>query len=561
MRVLKSNNSGGPTQAWGHPWHAAVASFRRSAQDGCIPRRQTVRNTDCRCAGFDDTCGGCCVFSTPSCNVQCYEACVSSATSVSQVCSWPHSGSCTAGMLFRFVFTVLPFSGTPQDEAEVSLEPWLRSPLLSGGVHASEDILGESAWQSLGRRSWDAAWTAEQQGRLVRTRSFMAWGGRGAGTLRTGAARDEFAAAVTEEEFLSSGGQSSSLAHSQIRLAARIVRATKIPQGLVLWPDVPCVRVTATVDDVDVSCQEEVLNIPTSGSPAASGESVDAHEEGSSETSSNDQTRPGDIVLELGLPQTQAVTDDNGQRGSLPVLSIRVEVLVGRVVTATGTVDLSDELKASLTGPNTRRTVLTLTGEGEILCVVDLNRQAVSSATLGGLPQVRTGIPATVPSVREGGEPEMNDTSLEEEPIDSCLERFLDSIARWGLEGGSNSAIGTVDSDSSPVSPLAAQTSLAGDATEQKFGGSIEENRHVKSFKQGGSSFPDLVGWLGRSHPDPTFLRLALEKTNSYAFPLVEAPFLAALLKHGGLVREAFQAAEMLSAWDEGEWMRTTKTK
>lgn len=427
-------------------------------------------------------------------------------------------------------------TGTPQDEAEVSLDPWLRSPLLSGGVHASEDILGESAWQSLGRRSWDAAWTAEQQGRLVRTRSFMAWGGTSADTVRPGAVHDACMAAVAEEGCLGSSGQLRSLAEGEIRLAARVVQTTKIPQGLVLWPDVPCVRLTAVVDGLDVSCQEDLLNIPSAGSPATSGGIVEADEEWSSETGSNDQARARarEVVLEMRLPKMPigAVIDDEDLGGSLPALSLRVEVLVGRVVTATGTVDLSDELKASLTRSSTKRAVVKLTGGGEVVFVFDLDLQPVlspMSPIAGRLPQARTGIPETAPGVRKSVWPRVKDESLEYGPDAARLGRFLDSIASWGLEVGLNDSISGVHSKSRSI----------GVATEQDD-----------------SSFPDLVDWLGRSHPDPTFLRLALEKTNSYAFPSVEAPFLAALLKHGGLVGEAFQAAQKLSTWDEGEWIR-----
>lgn len=386
---------------------------------------------------------------------------------------------------------------------------------------------------------------AEQQGRLVRTRSFLAWGGRGAATLRPGAARDEFMAAVAEEECLGSRRQTRSPAEGEIRLAARILRATKIPQGLVLWPDAPFIRVTAAVDGLDVGCQEKLLNSPSSGPPAASGESIEADEEGNSKTGSSDETQPETHVLEMQLPKIPAgaVADHEERGASLPTLSLRVEVLVGRVVTASGTVDLSDELKASLTGSSTRRALLNLTGGGEILIVVDLNRQVALSATAGGLHQARTGMPTTVQSAREGGRSDMNGGSLGAGSNTGRLERFLDGIASWGLEGGS----------SSPVLSRAAQTSSIDLAKEQRFGVGKEEKRPIGSVEQDGSSFTDLVNWLGRSHPDPTFLRSALEKTNSYAFPLVEAPFLAALLKHGGLVGEAFQAAEMLSTWDKGE--------
>ena len=352
-------------------------------------------------------------------------------------------------------------------------------------------------------------------------------------------------AAVAEDECLGSTEQLHSLAEGEIRLTARVVRATKIPQGLVLWPDVPCVRVTAMVDGLDVSCREKVLSISSSGSPAASGARKEADDRGSSGTSSNDQTRPEELVLEMQLPkiQMQAVADDADQIGSLPALSLRVEVLVGRVVTATGTVELSDELRASLAGSSTKRAVVSLTSGGEVVFVIDLNRQAILSPTAGRLPQARTGVPDTAPSVRNGAWPRMKDDSLEDGPNAARLERFLDNVASWGLEGGSNDFISRADSKSPP----------AGVAAELKFGGGNGERRHTGSAEQDGSSFPDLVDWLGRSHPDPTFLRLALEKTNSYAFPLVEAPFLAALLKHGGLIGEAFQTAVKLSTWDKGE--------
>eukprot|EP00903_Cladosiphon_okamuranus_P019656 g18070.t4 len=453
---------------------------------------------------------------------------------------WPLSvdlQKTVASLVGRLCATLI--AGTPQDEVEVSLEPWLRSPLLSGGVHASEDILGESAWQSLGRRSWDAAWTAEQQGRLVRNRSFMAWEGTSADTVRPGAARDAGMAAGVEEESLGSSGQLRSPAEGEIRLAARVVQTSKISQGLVLWPEVPCVRLTAMVDGLDVSFQEDMLNIPH-GSPTVSGGVIEAdevkpEEEGSSEICRNDQARgrarAGELVLKILLPRMQmrAVVDDEDLGCYLPALTLRVEFLVGRVVTATGTVDLSDELKASLTGSSTKRAVVNLSGGGEVVFVFDLDRQAIlspMSPIAGRLPQARTGIPDTAQGVGKSIFPtvKVKDESLEDGPNAARLGRFLDSISRWGLEMDLNDSVGGVE----PKSPA------VGVATEQD-----------------GSSFPNLLGWLGRSHPDPAFLRVALEKTNSYAFPSVEAPFLAALLKHGGLVGEAFQAAEKLSSWDE----------
>lgn len=379
----------------------------------------------------------------------------------------------------------------------------------------------------------------------------MAWGGGDDNTPHPGITRGEFVATVAED-CEGSGGQSRSLSDGDIRLTARVVHATNIPQGLVLWPEVPCIRVTATIDGRDVSCQEEILNMSKSSSPATSGDKVEQDEDGSCKTCIDGQPRLGEVVLQL--PKMQAMLNEKGD--SLPALWLRVEVLVGRVVTATGRVDLSDELKASLSGSSTRRTVLSLTGGGEIVFVLGLYREAILSASSReGLPHGHTGMP-TLSSVCEGGWPQTTDASLEVGPKGTRVERFLDSIACWGLKGGSNSAARSASSKSCPMAFSTVEAPSVGVATgETSVRGSYEE-RHLGSGEQDGSLFPNLVEWLGRSHPDPIFLRLALEKTNNYAFPLVEAPFLAALLKHGGLVGEALQAAGKLSTWDKGEWVK-----
>lgn len=390
---------------------------------------------------------------------------------------------------------------------------------------------GESAWQCFGQRSWDAAWTAEQQGRRIRSHSVMAWEERGAGTPRSNTAQGEFVAAFEEEteECGHSRGQSRSSADGEVRLSARIVQATKIPQGLVLWPDMPCIRVTATIDGRDVSCQEEVIDTHFLGSTAAPSTHHAPDEEGSSEA------RPGEIVLELQLPKAQAVID-----GTFPstALSIRVEVVVGRVVTATGSMDLSEELKASRSGSSTRRSALSLTGGGEIVCVVDLNRKAGMSAS------ARQVFPTTRNVFEGDGSQTNDDEPLEAGPNGTHLEHFLDTIACWGVPGGPGGAAssGSVNSKSSRLAyPTPTEKTSSGEKDEERPLGTVEP------------SYPELVEWLGRTHPDPSFLRLALEKTNSYAFPLVEAPFLAALLKHSGLAGEAFQAVAILSTTNKGE--------
>lgn len=61
----------------------------------------------------------------------------------------------------------------------MALEPWLRSPLLSGGVQASYGEMGESAWRTLGRHTWAEAWWAEQGRRLLRANSVVAFGSEG----------------------------------------------------------------------------------------------------------------------------------------------------------------------------------------------------------------------------------------------------------------------------------------------------------------------------------------------------------------------------------------------
>lgn len=378
----------------------------------------------------------------------------------------------------------------------------------------------------------------------------MAWGGGSEDILHPGISRGEFEA-TGAEDCAGSGGQSRSLSDGDIRVTARVVQATNIPQGLVLWPEFPCVRVTATVDGRDVSCQEEILNTSKSSSPATSSEKAEQDDGPSVKTCTDGQPRHGEVVLELQLPEMRAMLDEESDPP--PDLWLRVEILVGRVVTATGRVDLRGELKASLSGSSTRRTVLSLTGGCEIVFILSLSRDSTLSASSREvLPHGHTGMP-TLSSVCEGDWPQTNDAPLEVGPKDTRAEGFLDSIACWGLKESSDGAARIGNSKSSPMASATAEAPPVGVAEgETSVGGSNE--RHLGSGGQD-SLFPHLVEWLGRSHPDPVFLRMALEKTNNYAFPLVEAPFLAALLKHGGLVSEALLAAEKLSTWDKGEWV------
>lgn len=396
--------------------------------------------------------------------------------------------------------------------------------------------MGESVWRRLGHRSWDQAWSAEQQGRL--------------GDARPAMPRADFDPTVAEEKFVSGDRRSRSVPDGGIRLTARIVEATKMPQGLVLWPDAPCVRLTATVDGRSVSCQEELLTVSKPSSPVTSRERVELDRGESSKTHADGRPEQGKVELELRWPQMQALIDGADEDEYIPALALRVEVLVGRVVTAAGEVDLGGELKASLSGAGSKRTVLSLTGGGEMVLALQFRRESVSplSPQEAQQPQRQGGVP-TLSSVCEDGHSQTNDESVEVVPIDARLEHFLESIAGRGLTGAVKSSPSRVDSSSSPVVFFAAEPPSVGVATgDSSLGG-----RRKAPEDRDDSLLPDLMDWLGRSNPDPAFLRMALEKTDSYSFPLVEAPFLAALLKHGGLVGEAFNAAEMMSAADKGK--------
>lgn len=447
----------------------------------------------------------------------------------------------------------------------MALEPWLRSPLLSGGVQASEGIMGVSAWQSLGRRSWEEAWGAEEEGRLVRTRSFVAWGWGGDSTAPPGVPRGERAGTAAVEEREDGEGQSGSWSGGDLRLIARIVQAKDVPQGLVLWPDNPCVRLTAAIDGRDVSSQQQALRAAKPTLAAMSGASEDGNEgtglEASDESGreampGQDNSRPGctEFVLELQMPM-MPVALDGEEQSAPPTLSLRVEVLVGRAVTARGEVGLADALKASLSESGSTRTTLSLVGGGEIVLVLDFSRvESLSPSAQGDSRWDQAGM-ATSPSSPDPGHLCVDGDALEAkvEPERTRFERFLSGIACRGLERGPNSAGGSdslnILSDAIP----AAEAPSVG-VNPRDGSGAVSEERLPGSGTGDDLVLLNLVEWLGRSHPDPPFLRKALEKTDNYAFPQVEAPFLAALLKHGGLVGEAFQVAEAMSFRNEGEW-------
>lgn len=453
----------------------------------------------------------------------------------------------------------------------MALEPWLRSPLLSGGVQPSDGETGDAAWRSLGRRTWDEAWEAEQRWRLLRANSVLAFGSEGDAVAHPEMDGSEAVATVCEERASVVSEQSSPLVSGrELRLTARIVQATNIPQGLILWPDTSYVRLTAAVDGRDVSCQEEVLEIARSGSTATMGEAgVSGEAKGDGENShgeavgmlGSDELRPGqtEVVLKLQGPKIQAVLRSDDATGSFPALSLRVEVLVGRAVTATGAVDLVDVLRTSLSQSSSTRAVLSLQGKGEMVFVLGFD--VVEPLCAGVREETAQGqagvLAAPSASDRSRSRAMDDDEALETatRSAGSCLERFLQNIACWGHGEGS---IGSANSrDNHNNSPAAAHVPQEPCANVSAGGGSVGGNLEEVQLPSGSldrTVFPNLLEWLSQVHPDPTFLRLALEKTDNYSFPRVEAPYLAALLKHGGLLSEAFQAMEMIAHKDRGEW-------
>lgn len=444
--------------------------------------------------------------------------------------------------------------GTPHDEAEVALEPWLRSPLLSGGVQASNGEMGDSAWRSLGRRTWDEAWGAEQGRRLLRANSVVAIGSEGDTAIaHPKMTWREPVATVCEEERASIGSQSPPLVSvRELRLTARIVQATKIPQGLVLWPDTSYVRLTAVVDGRDVIFQEEVLAIAKAG-PTATMDNIKSKGE-TGEMIGSDQLRPGqtELVLKLGGPKIRTVLSRDDASDSVLGLSLRVEVLVGRAVTARGTVGLGDVLKTSLSQASSTRAKLSLQGGGEMVFVLNFDVvEPLSAGVREETAEDQAGVHAAR-SAPEGIPPDHIELGRATGPVG--LERFLESIACWGLGEGSISSASIRDShNSSPAAVRVPQESSASvSAGDASIGSSLKEV-HLPSGNLDRTAFPNLLEWLSQIHPDPTFLRLALEKTDNYSFPRVEAPYLAALLKHGGLLNEAFQAVERIASKDQGE--------
>lgn len=454
----------------------------------------------------------------------------------------------------RYLSSCVYSAGIPQNEAEVALEPWLQSPLLSGGVEASEDVMGASDWRSLDRRSWEQAWNGEQEGRLLRTRSFMAWdsGVREADALET--RRHRYPTPTAER----AGSGDHKQPFSEFRLTVRVNRAARIPRGLVLWPDDPVVRLTAVVDGRDHSVHEEILMIsmstdgsctpPAMGDPSvAIDEScVAQHNSCPAEVTYLDEVRHGQQEHVFALHIMPRTSTLGGDKQNIPI-SIRADVFIGGVITCSGTLSVSHLQRTSTVESNSNLQALQLNGGAEMTLAVNLTLVTVGYDSTEDVPVCLIGADETLKkcaSKSENQSSRVRSDSVESSgELDGVhMQRFLDSITCWGTgmhvsvlsekAGCRNPTVSTVSDESQ---------SCSGDG------------RREKSNTDEVSLFADLVEWLGRSHPDPPFLRVALEKTGNYAFPLVEAPFIAALLKHGGLVGEAYHAAKMMSARSKGK--------
>lgn len=408
--------------------------------------------------------------------------------------------------------------------------------------------MGASDWRSLGRRSWEQAWNGEQEGRLLRTRSFMAWGsgGRDAATLET--RRDQYPTPTAGSA--GSGGHNQLC--SEFRLAVRVNQAAQIPRGLVLWPDDPVVRLTAVVDGRDHSVHEEMLmksvstgelcTPPATGDAevAVDGSSMAQHNSCPSETTFLDEIRQGQQE-HVFVHITQRTSTAGGDNQGTPI-SLRAEVLVGGVITCSGTLSVPDVQRTTTAESNNNLHVLHLDGGAEMILAVNLTpvkpwrhdaAEDVCPIGVGETPKKSASHSSRVRS----------DSVESSSTLDGVrMQRFLDSITSWGAE--------------THASPLTENAGCGDPTVSRSTDGPrsrSDDGRGGERKTDEGSPFPDLVEWLGQSHPDPPFLRMALEKTGNYSFPLVEAPFVAALLKHGGLVGEAFHATKMMSTRNKGK--------
>lgn len=432
-------------------------------------------------------------------------------------------------------------------------------------------------------RSWNEAWKVEREGPQCGTRSFSCWGSPGPVAAYSGIfpGCGKHPPTVKEEEIIGSDDQQSrSFPFSRCQLTVHVVRAVRLPQGLVLWPDSPCLRLTTIIDGRKFDTSEEVLQINKVASSSSSGRSKiglsagDAEAEGAEvniETNAEavevlSGHKAHELALQLPVPGAESATLGMENDGSLPDVSLQLEVVVGRVVTARVYIDLAGLVRASLgasisksDSSSGKHTSVKLPNGGEVTLALDMNR--VTPSAVDSLDET----PLHERDVKNRRHPrDVAKTCCE--PESDRIEFFLRSIASWGHEDYATTAL---DRDNREDSSLHKSHLKTPSSNVQPGNGSAdpEKGNYPKSsigeelesaadrYK---SAFPNLAGWLASSHPDPLFLRTALEKTGNYSFPKVEAPFLAALLRHGGLVGEALRTVEMMMVTrDQGKGTHT----
>lgn len=425
--------------------------------------------------------------------------------------------------------------------------------------------MGPSEWHSLGRRSWKQAWDGEQEGRLVRTRSFMAWrsGGENMGVGRVHPGRHASSVAQGDP----GGGNDGMVQGFQLRLAAHVQKATRIPRGLVMWPDDPSVRLIAVVDGRDDSSKEEVLTLfkttvdvddaSTTEKMNVANDSTGVREHnlcGKDSLHGCDEARScqREHVFTLRIARDTRAVGGDDQGSVIPSISLRAEILVGGIVTALGELSVPKVWETTVAGSNDSVHVLRLRGAGEVTIALHQTLTQLgwidTLADAGRLPNriKETPSPPVSHTTRERSE------SVESDTLDCTLmQRFLERIARSGAVMSPDSFATRERSRKEPLFCDRQDPSVSRSAAALATGS--EEANGGPNYTGDETLFADLSEWLERSHPDPPFLRMALEKAGNYSFPLVEAPFVAALLKHSGLVEEAVFAAKMMSTKNEGK--------
>lgn len=109
---------------------------------------------------------------------------------------------------------------------------------------------------------------------------------------------------------------------------------------------------------------------------------------------------------------------------------------------------------------------------------------------------------------------------------------FLDSSKLEALPANSLSELQT------KISELSNDDQDSRELTDaEKF---ILEIAHGYNLNQTDSSVSQFYEWLEKIDAEPVAMRKAFEKTGNYRFPNCELPFIACLIKHAGLIEEAF---------------------